>query len=529
MSELTSSWAFSWAFTPELLRNGRIQFRRGRILAVVVICAAVSLSAAAYFFYAPNAAASEEAALSLLRTMVILQTSVLLIGGGIYCLQSVHREKELNTFDYQRITRLRPIELAIGKLLGAPAVTYLIVLCLMPVTLVAAFRAQISAWTLLQVYVILLLGSITYHLLALLLSLLSPRGSTAGTMLFFLFVVGLSSIDFGSGISTFGLRKLSPFVVEELLGASGASGVAENPLGMLPPLRDSFMGTPVPHVLVLTVIYVTFSAFFLLAMTRNIKRDPAVYEVYSPWQGLAFVLYLNALVLGFFRWEVPSFTSGVSRPGGPFVPTLQFRPITASAAEVTFLGTALWLFAIFGFALLRNRERLRRRIRQYGATASGWWAAIWPSPYLLAGAIVTGAAILAMIRYKVEDYGNWSFNVGMWEVAFFALWLARDFQYLQWMNMRKGRRPLVAGVLYLIIFYVCASACLAAFGLYRPNDAPYRAILVPAAALGLDMDAWTAAGRLWIGVLLLLAVETSVFVWLQRRELGKLAEPSDAS
>jgi len=507
-----STLILNGAFTPELLRNGRIQLRRGRVLAVIVICAAVSLSAVAYFFYSPDAARSEMAALNLVRTMVILQIAVLLIGGGIYCLQSVNREKELNTFDYQRITRLKPIELAIGKLLGAPALAYFIVLCLMPITLIAAFLAQIPVFTLLQIYLIVLLGSVTYHLLALLLSLLAPPGSSVGTIVFFLFLVGMGSM-FAAGMNTFAIHQVSPFFAAELLPSRGEG----NPFATLGPLQDLFLGTSVPHFLVLVVLYVTFSAFLMLAVTKNIKRDPSVYEIYTPWQGLAFVLYLNALVLGFFRWVVPFQLPPQYR--------VQFRPIQAGPAAVVFLANALWLFAIFGFALLRNRERVRRRIRQYGATASGWWAAIWPSPYLLAGGLVTGCAILAMIRYKVEDFGNWNFQMGILEVVFFAIWLVRDFQYLQWMNLQRARRPLVAGVLYLTIFYVCASACMAAFGLYRPFAAPYRAIFIPSAAFGLDAGAWTSAERLWMGALLLLAIETFVFVWLQRRELGKLASP----
>ena len=499
-------------FTPELLRNGRIQLRRGRVLAVIVICAALSLSAVAYFFYSPDAARSEMAALNLVRTMVILQIAVLLIGGGIYCLQSVNREKELNTFDYQRITRLKPIELAIGKLLGAPALAYFIVLCLMPITLIAAFLAQIPVFTLLQIYLIVLLGSITYHLLALLLSLLAPLGSSAGTIVLFLFLAGMGSM-FAAGMNTFAIHQVSPFFAAELL----YSQAPRNPFATLPPSQDLFLGISVPHFLVLVVLYVTFSAFLLLAVTRNIKRDPSVYEIYAPWQGLAFVLYLNALVLGFFRWVVPFQLPPQYR--------VQFRPIQAGPAAVVFLANAMWLFAIFGFALLRNRERVRRRIRQYGATASGWWAAIWPSPYLLAGALATGCAILAMIRYNVEDFGNWNFQVGILEVVFFAIWLVRDFQYLQWMNLQRARRPLVAGVLYLIIFYVCASACMAALGFYTPFAAPYRAILIPSAAFGLDAGAWAFAERLWMGALLLLVIETFVFVWLQRRELGKLASP----
>jgi hypothetical protein len=317
-----------------------------------------------------------------------------------------------------------------------------------------------------------------------------------------------------TGMNTFAIHQVSPFFAAEIL----FSQESRNPFATLPPLHDLFLGVSVPHVLVLVVLYVTFSAFCLLAVTRNIKRDPSVYEIYAPWQGLAFVLYLNALVLGFFRWVVPYQLPPQYR--------VQFRPIMAGAAELIFLGMALWLFAIFGFALLRNRERVRRRIRQYGAAASGWWAAIWPSPYLVAGTLATGCAILAMIQYRVEEFGNWNFQVGMLEVAFLAIWLARDFQYLQWMNLRKGRRQLVSGVLYLVVFYVCAGACMAAFGLYKPVAAPYRAILTPSAAFGLDTDAWTSAQQLWAGALLLLGIETLVFVWLQRRELGKLAAPT---
>jgi hypothetical protein len=93
----------------------------------------------------------------------------------------------------------------------------------------------------------------------------------------------------------------------------------------------------------------------------------------------------------------------------------------------------------------------------------------------------------------------------------------------------KGRRPLVAGVLYLVIFYVCISTIMVAFGLYKPIGAPYRAIFTPSAAFGLDADGWTDAGKLWRGALLLLVMETFVFVWLQRRELEALARPSGGS
>ena len=70
----------------------------------------------------------------------------------------------------------------------------------------------------------------------------------------------------------------------------------------LPAGRDLLFGIAVPHILVLFVLYLSFTAWFLLALTRNIKRDPAMYEIYSPAQGFGFVLYLHLIVLAFFQW-----------------------------------------------------------------------------------------------------------------------------------------------------------------------------------------------------------------------------------
>src|SRR5205823_12645042 len=47
--------------------------------------------------------------------MVILwsQKMTLTLGGAIFCWRAVRRERELNTFDFQRITRLTPLDLAV--------------------------------------------------------------------------------------------------------------------------------------------------------------------------------------------------------------------------------------------------------------------------------------------------------------------------------------------------------------------------------------------------------------------------------
>ena len=507
------------ALNPELVRNARIQLRRGRMLATAVICLAISLSSAAFYLYSRTGRPSIDDARGLFQVILTLQIVALLIGGGIYCLQSVHREKDLNTFDYQRITRMSPLELSVGKLLGAPALPYFAFFCLMPIAGWAAILAQVPVSIFLQIYVLLVLGSITYHALALLISLLLERGTSAGGILFFLAVVGMSSIDFSQDGSAFAAHELSPFYVFKLLspmtqgitrGVSDVWGLRDQ--------TDVFFGAQVSHSWALVVLYLTLTAWILLASVRNMKRDPSAYEAYSPVQGFTFVLYLNLLLLGFFRWMIPHVDYSPSATD----PSSDLRPIRPTTAEGLFLSISLWFFVILGLALLRNRDRVRRRIREYGARAAGWWAAVWPAPYLFAGAVLAGLGIVGMIRLRLEAQPEWNPGLGLLEAGFFAFWIARDLLYLQWMNLRRARRPLVTGVLYLIVFYICASTLFVPFGWYGPKGAPHAAIFVPFHAFQLNSETWISATSAWIVALVLILLEALLFAWLQWRELQKL-------
>lgn len=507
------------ALNPELVRNTRIQLRRGRMLATAVICLAISLSSAAFYLYSRTGRPSIDDGRGLFQVILTLQIVALLIGGGIYCLQSVHREKDLNTFDYQRITRMSPLQLSVGKLLGAPALPYFAFLCLMPIAGWAAIRSQLPVSILLQIYLLVILGSITYHALALLISLLFERGTSAGGIIFFLVAVWISSIDVSQTESAFAAHELSPFYVYKLVAQSavGATPGISNMWG-LAYQADSFFGFQVSHFYLLLALYSTLTAWFLLALLRNIKRDPSVYEVYSPVQGFAFVVYLNLLLLGFFRWMIPHIDFRPSATG----PSIDFRPIRPTTAEGLFLSISLWFFVILGLALLRNRDRVRRRIREYGARAAGWWAAVWPAPYLFAGAVLAGLGIVGMIRLRLQPQPEWNPGLGLLEAGFFAMWIMRDLLYLQWMNLRRARRPLVTGVLYLIVFYICASTLFVPLGWYGPKGAPHAAIFVPFHAFQLNSDTWISARSAWMVALILILLEALLFAWLQRRELQKL-------
>jgi hypothetical protein len=497
---------------PEAARNARIQLRPKRMLAVAAICAVASITAYVYYRqpFEPG---------DLLDFLLYSVISILIIGGGIYCLQSIHREKELNTFDYQRVTRLTPLELTLGKLLGAPCLAYFVMLCFVPITLIAAHLSDLGTGAILEIYAIILLGTIAIHALALLISVMAWRGTSAGAIIFFLALVYMGALFDGDRSGMLALHRISPYYAALIRSAADSSPYSEL---NLPAGKDLLFGTPVSHILVLVVLYVTFTGWLLLALVRNVKRDPSVYVLFTPLQGFGFVLYLHLIVLAFYQW-----TREFYKVGADYNLKWEQYTVEPSEAEKEFLAISLFFFIVFGLMLLRNREHVRQRILKLGSGAANWWAAIWPAPYLLGGILAVGLAMIALIWHKLFPDMQWSFRMALFEVCFLAAWVVRDAIYLQWMKLRRGRRSLMAGLIYLIVFYTCSSALWAAFSYHRQtgrDDTAYGAILRPWAMFGLNLSNWSSDAKLWFGALAILACEAIVFAALQRSELVKLRE-----
>jgi hypothetical protein len=503
---VTAPWA-----NPELLRNARIQLRPGRAIAAAIICAAISLTAWSYSAYSNSSEFLTGGRDGLFKLTLGLQVIILLIGGGIACLQSVHREKELNTFDYQRVTRLTSLELAIGKLFGAPIIAYFVVLCLVPLAIFAAIFGHVSAWPFLQAYIIVLLGCVAYHALALLASMMMGRGGSAIVIFLFLILIAITSSDTGGEYSNWQIHQFSPFAVTSV-AMWGQQEVR---------WHDTFFSWSVPHFTVLVVLYVIFAAWFLLGITRNLKRDPAVYEIYSPVQAFCFALYLSFLLLGFFHWAPPApprALFGFSLKGYSSLPLVEI--------EQSLLFDSAWIFFALGLLLLRNRERVRRRVRAMGDSAAGWWSSLWPAPYVFGGLILVGLGIIESIWIYRHPDRNWDIQAALFEVALCAIWITRDVLYLQWMNLRRARRPLLVGFLYLMIFYTCAGILFGVLSRVMSERAiVLSALLVPSQLLPRVMGLWPANQGLLIGILAGLAAEALLFAFLQRQKLRAFIAP----
>jgi hypothetical protein len=343
------------------------------------------------------------------------------------------------------------------------------------------------------------------------------RGTSAGAIIFFLLLMLLSTSSQGDRVHMLGFHGINPYSIAELSQAAEPSNDVFKETH-LPVVQDLLFGMAVSDTAVLIALYISLTGWFLLGLVRNMKRDPSVYEIFSPLEAFGFVLYLSLIVLAFFQWtRVDTYVSHTRL--NPF--SFETHVIAAIRAEQEILKVSLSIFAIFGLALLRNRERVRHRILELGQRATNWRAAFWPGPYLLAGVAAVGLVMIAMIKYKLHPVADWSIGMAFFEVVFVAAWMIRDAIYLQWMSLRRGRRSLVAALIYLIVFYVCSSALFTGLGFYRLSPSS-GAFLQPWQIFGMNFTVWTGAMGFWIGALMLLVCEALIFAALQRSQLMKL-------
>lgn len=502
---MTAVWS-----NPEFVRNVRSQLRPGKVAATAIICALLSV----VIGFSVSHQNSRQLptglygwGLQILEIAFWLQALMLAVGGGIACINSIHREKEQNTFDYQRVTRMTPLELALGKLFGAPVFTYFVFLCLMPLALFGAVMGKRPALTVLAAYAVLLVASITVHTLALLMSLLTVRGSHTAVILVLLVILGASA---GNEMPSqlFQVHPFGPFYAAQVL----QRGEWSPPSTVVEPGRfegswavDVFFGQPVHHVPLLLAIDLLFAGWFLLAVVRNIKRDPNYYEIYSPLQSLGFAMFLNLLFVAFFQWR-------------------REPPIDSQSLLLTM---NIVVFFCLGLGAIRNRERVRRILRTRQGAAANWLDLTWPAPLLIAGTAIAGLLVVIGVTQGHDPQVEWNVNFALLRVLFFVAWITRDLQFLQWMSLRRGKHPLMIGVLFLMIFYVCVTIMMASLGIYsKPERTPFSAFFVPSGIYMLDHSAWFLRPAIWVAALVAQWTMIAAFIGLQKQAIDELNSPA---
>ena len=475
-----------WA-NPEFLRNCRAQLRPRRLLLVASVIAALSL-VVGYSTYQAYKLRSDWGT-TFFSVALYAQLYALCLGGGFACIRSISQEREQNTFDFQRVTQLTSLELSLGKLFGAPALAYFAALCMLPAALVGAFVGGVPLSRLAGAYLILVAGSIAVHALTLLFSLTATKGGSgiagvAGIILIFIFLMISSSPD--PSRSFFDLGTLGPSAAIEF-ALRGTWDVASMPIGVPAqlisnsPWTDVFFGIPVHHLPVLIVLYVTFAAWFLVPLGRNLKKDPDLLELYSPAQSVGLLCYLNVIMVGFFLVYRESF-GYTERREQSFSSTFDF-----------FLTTNLILLYSLGLALIRNREQTRRRTHQVAPGRFDRMEAGWPAAYILAGTVMVAVLVLArfaLVKGMKEDL---NLHFAAFQAGLLIATLLRDLCFLQWMNLRRSKRPLVLGMVLLGVFYTCGGLLLGMAKFSEPVRSAFTAIVMAwplATADAMDQSAW---------------------------------------
>jgi hypothetical protein len=499
---------------PEFSRNVRSQLRPSKLLTTLVIAAMLSLVVGfAMMHIAAPATGPSGWAFMLLRGLFWMQALILAAGGGIACVNAIYKEKDQNTFDYQRVTRLSPLELALGKLFGAPIFMYFLCLCFVPLVIFCAIKGRQSFSLLLAAYAVLFIGSVLVHAFALLVSMFTVRGSHTTAIIFILVALWFFSNIFTLTANYLHLGPLSPFYSAEVsvqnawsapsLGIdtfySPQASVYFNSSGA----TDHLFGRPVPHLPVLLVVDALFVAWFLLALARNVKRDPDQYELYSPLQTFGLTVFINFILLAFVNWRA--------------------NLIDVQAALLTI---NIVILSSLGLAQLRNRDRTRRILRTQKLASISWIDLAWPVPFLFIASLTACLMIFAAATFAHNPLIEWSPAFAIFRLLFVVAWLLRDMQFLQWMMLRRGKRPLVMGIMYLTVFYACVWIVLSAFGIFRDSDRmPFTAFFLPTPIYYLDHGAWSLRPAIWGSAFVAQWILIALFIYAQRNTIQELAHP----
>ena len=474
---------------PELRRNLRIELSSKRVLTAGIITAVFALIVVPSLIPVnrPAIDAGRPAPMSFyLLAMLWSQKITLALGGAISCWRAVRRERELNTYDYQRITRLSPLELAVGKLFGAPALAYFVTLCLVPPALVSAATATGPALgLLLRNYLLLFTGALVIHAFALMISTVSDKG-------------GMSS-----GLALLVLLQVFPVI--GLLLALGAVNSSQNS-GQVASLP--FYGMAIPPTFLWAGLELGFAAWLMLAVVRNIKLGLEAMQLFTVREGLGFAAYCNFVWIGFYPWQTGS---------------------RANAAGALLLLAVVFFYAV-GTGVLRSRELVRRGLREVTAALSGSSRWLGPIVSLAVGAALTEIVIVVLAAQNSPDPDGARPARDLFMVLYCAAWVARDLFYLQWMKIRPVSSSLRKACLYLAVFYISASIVFRSSLTTANVDAAFAACLVPFPLLRTWTDAqWDAASGMWLAALAAQLGAAAFFAYLYWQEVMGLASRPKAA
>lgn len=387
--------------------------------------------------------------------LMFMQFGVLTFWSLLSCTQGISRERERNTWDFQRTTRLAPSELLIGKLLGEPVLAYFIFFCVLPVTLVTGMIGHVPLLNILIADFVTVIGALFIGVAGLWVSSLFENRSRGIALIAGLAIYGIFLGSAGLADSPFsGLGGFSPLTT--FLPLMGRAAV---------PLRPMLFGGRVPWLLMTVLLYVTFGAWLVLMLVRNLKKDVNEMRLLSHWQAVGCCAFLN-----FVLYAVLDPTRG--------------NAYGAASDFVSFMVLINGIIFFFlGVAMLSTSERIDPESLLSARSFFSGNGLQWP--WLLISAVVS-YLLLIWGLYMWKDQIGFDGHLVAWgamSMLIVLVFIIRDVLFIQWCKLTHLRSPLVKGVLFLGLYYAGAAVLYSVMDVTSHGAATGLAhVLTPVAA-----------------------------------------------
>ncbi|MGA9473691.1 MAG: hypothetical protein WBV36_14590 [Terriglobales bacterium] len=515
---------------PEFLRHRRSELRTNRaitVLAVVlVICVLIWLGCwvsqgdqmASYRYRAQHFGNPSPARLSQLerelptatwldfyRILIYGQLAILTFWSLLCCAQAISGERERKTWDFQRATSLTPGGFLIGKLLGEPVVAYFIVLCTLPITIIAAWQGHAGIANILSAYVLILSAALFIGIVGLWLSNLFETRSRGigliGTIGLYVFL-GFSYAWIDSSFP--GFAAFSPIAeITRLVDASGQDRGA------------TIFGVPVPWLAMSLILYTSFGAWFVLMILRSLKKDFDQIKQLSRWQAVACAAFLNFTVYALFR-------------PGPLLEGRQTPLQGANFVTVMVIINAFILFAM-GLAMISPHDHLKIWWRQRSGFESLLAEDSPPLPWLVVSATTAYILLMwGMFAWKNDvGFDARALLSGLLQSVTILIYVTRDILFLQWCRLTKMRAPVLKGFLYLALYYIAAVVLTVVFGAqdHYTRGQAVMALLTPAGAFEIGPAKTATLPEVVAG----LVIQVAAIIFIMAATANKLKRATTAA
>lgn len=415
------------------------------------------------------------------------QLAILTFWSLLCCAQSVSGERERKTWDFQRATRLNPQDLLVGKLLGEPVLAYFIVLCCLPITLIAALLGH-EAWrSVVSGYLLILLGALFIGLAGLWMSSLFESRSRG---------VGL--------IGTFALYLLLGFAGKIAENSHFPGFAAFSPLTGLASMLEhenegyvaTIFGSPVSWLLMSTLLYVTFGGWFVLMLLRTLKKDFDQIRPLSRWQSVGCAAFLNFTFYALFS---PGWNDSLMS--------------ARNFASLMVFVNGIILFAM-GLATITSYERVKVWWRTRSQNRRSLLAEDGPPwPWLvLSGAVGYLLLVWGLFAWKnVLGFDRETLAAAFVQFLAVSIYVTRDILFIQWSRLTHMRAPVLKGFLYVFLYYVSAGILSAVFAVRSKTAGPtVLALLTPAGVLENEVNGFHYPTAVFIGM----AIQLTIIVFL---------------